>query len=184
TDIHDDTLQILAGLGMRLQLAAEGLDDPDQKRSLGELSAALSESGARLRRLIFDLRPDALELGLSPALRFYFEQTTTGVDPELTIDNQLHHELPPETRLMVYRACQEALNNVRRHARASHVAILLREVEGAIEVLIQDDGVGFEVLIEITPEHIGFVAMRVRIQVVRRGFRTDGPRAQVAAALR
>ena len=165
TDIHDDTLQILAGLGMRLQLAAESLDDPDQKRSLGELSAALSESGARLRRLIFDLRPDALELGLSPALRFYFEQTTTGVDPELTIENQLHHELPPDGRLMVYRACQEALNNVRKHARASHVAILLREVEGAIEVLIQDDGVGFEVPTEITPGHIGLVAMRERIQL-------------------
>ena len=165
TDIHDDTLQILAGLGMRLQLAAEGLDDPDQKRSLGELSAALSESGARLRRLIFDLRPDALELGLSPALRFYFEQTTTGVDPELTIDNQLHHELPPDTRLMVYRACQEALNNVRKHARASHVGIILREVEGAIEVLIQDDGVGFEVPTEITPGHIGLVARRERIQL-------------------
>jgi signal transduction histidine kinase len=165
TDIHDDTLQILAGLGMRLQLVAEGLDDPDQKRSLGELSSALAESGRRLRRLIFDLRPDALELGLAPALRFYFEQTTTGVDPELTIDNKLQRELPPDVRLIVYRACQEALNNVRKHARASHVAILLREAEGAIEVLIHDDGVGFEVPSEITPGHIGLVAMRERIQL-------------------
>ena len=165
TDIHDDTLQILAGLSMRLQLVAEGLDDPDQKRSLGELSSALSESGRRLRRLIFDLRPDALELGLAPALRFYFEQTTTGIDPELAIDSQLLRELEPDVRLMVYRACQEALNNVRKHARASHVAILLREAEGAIEVLIQDDGVGFEVPAEITPGHIGLIAMRERIQL-------------------
>ncbi|MGH7761491.1 MAG: sensor histidine kinase [Candidatus Dormibacteraceae bacterium] len=166
TDIHDDTLQILAGLGMRLQLVAGRLDDPDQKRSLGELSAALSESGRRLRRLIFDLRPDALELGLAPALRFYFEQTTTGIDPELAIDSRLLRELEPDMRLMVYRACQEALNNVRKHARASHVAILLREVEGTIEVLIQDDGVGFEVPAEITPGHLGLVAMRERIQLL------------------
>ena len=68
-------------------------------------------------------------------------------------------------RLIVYRACQEALNNVRKHARASHVGIILREVEGAIEVLIQDDGVGFEVPTEITPGHIGLVAMRERIQL-------------------
>lgn len=166
TDIHDDTLQILAGLGMRLQLVAEGLDDSDQKRSLGELSSALSESGRRLRQLIFDLRPDALELGLASALRFYFEQTTTGFDPELSIDSQLTLELQPEIRLMVYRACQEALNNVRKHARASHVAILLREAEGGIEVLIRDDGVGFEVPAEITPGHIGLIAMRERIQLV------------------
>jgi signal transduction histidine kinase len=165
TDIHDDTLQILAGLGMRLQLVAEGLDDPDQKGSLSELSSALSESGRRLRRLIFDLRPDALELGLAQALRFYFEQTATGVDPELAIDSQLVEELLPDIRLMVYRACQEALNNVRKHARALHVGILIRESEGGIEVLIQDDGVGFEVPAEIMPGHIGLVAMRERIQL-------------------
>jgi len=165
TDIHDDTLQILAGLGMRLQLVAEGLNDPDQKGSLRELSSALSESGRRLRRLIFDLRPDALELGLAPALRFYFEQTTTGIDPELAIDSQLVEELQPDIRLMVYRACQEALNNVRKHARALHVAILIREAGGGIEVLIQDDGVGFEVPAEIMPGHIGLVAMRERIQL-------------------
>jgi two-component system NarL family sensor kinase len=147
-------------------LVAEGLNDPDQKRSLRELSAALAESGRRLRRLIFDLRPDALELGLASALRFYFEQTTTGVDPELTIDSQLVRELQPDIRLMVYRACQEALNNVRKHAQALHVTILLREAEGAIEVLIQDDGVGFEVAAEITPGHLGLVAMRERIQLV------------------
>jgi len=151
TDIHDDTLQILAGLGMRLQLVAEGLNGP--------------ESGRRLRRLIFDLRPDALELGLAPALRFYFEQTTTGIDPELAIDSQLVEELQPDIRLMVYRACQEALNNVRKHARALHVAILIREAGGGIEVLIQDDGVGFEVPAEIMPGHIGLVAMRERIQL-------------------
>jgi signal transduction histidine kinase len=170
TDIHDDTLQILAGLSMRLQLVAEGLHDPDQKRSLGELSSALAESGRRLRRLIFDLRPDALELGLGPALRFYFEQTATGIDPELVIDSQLSGELPEETRLMVYRACQEALNNVRKHARASRVTISLAAVEDGIRVVIQDDGVGFDVPAASAPGHIGLVAMRERIQIIEGRF--------------
>ncbi|TAN32867.1 GAF domain-containing protein [bacterium] len=165
SDIHDDALQVLAGLGMRLQVMAEGPYDPAEKQSLRDLSSALAVAGDRLRRLIFDLRPDALELGLAPALRFYFEQTTTGVDPELAIDSQLTRELPADTRLMVYRACQEALNNVRKHARARHATVRVREAEGGTEVLIRDDGVGFEVPADTTPGHIGLVAMKERIQL-------------------
>ena len=164
-DIHDSSLQVLAGLSMRLQLVAEKVDDPDQKKSLSEMSPALAEAGHRLRRLIFDLRPDTLELGLGPALRFYFEQTSTGVDPELVIDSRLSEEPPTETRLMVYRACQEALNNVRKHARASRVTISFDHVEDGIRVLIHDDGVGFDVPTGSQPGHIGLVAMRERIQI-------------------
>jgi PAS domain S-box-containing protein len=164
-DIHDSSLQVLAGLGIRLQLVAEKVDDPDQRKSLSEMSPALAEAGHRLRRLIFDLRPDTLELGLEPALRFYFEQTSTGVDPELVIDSRLSEEPPEETRLMVYRACQEALNNVRKHARASRVTISLEEVDDGIGVLIHDDGVGFDVSTASQPGHIGLVAMRERIQI-------------------
>jgi signal transduction histidine kinase len=155
---------------MRLQLVAEKVDDPDQKKSLSEMSPALAEAGHRLRRLIFDLRPDTLELGLGPALRFYFEQTSTGVDPELAIDTRLSEEPPAETRLMVYRACQEALNNVRKHARASRVTVSLEEVDDGIGVLIHDDGVGFDVSTNSQPGHIGLVAMRERIQIARGRF--------------
>jgi signal transduction histidine kinase len=170
SDIHDDTLQILAGLGMRLQLVAEKVDDPDQKKALSEMTPALGEAGRRLRRLIFDLRPDTLELGLGPALRFYFEQTATGVDPELVIDSRLSGKLPEETRLMVYRACQEALNNVRKHARASRVTISVEEVEDGVSVTIRDDGVGFDAPAASSPGHLGLVAMRERIQIAEGRF--------------
>jgi signal transduction histidine kinase len=132
---------------------------------LSEMTPALAEAGHRLRRLIFDLRPDTLELGLGPALRFYFEQTATGVDPELVIDSQFSEELPGETRLMVYRACQEALNNVRKHARASRVTISAEEVEDGIDVQIYDDGVGFDVTLVSSPGHLGLVAMKERIRI-------------------
>ena len=149
---------------------AEKVDDPDQKKALSEMTPALAEAGHRLRRLIFDLRPDTLELGLGPALRFYFEQTATGVDPELVIESQLSEELPGETRLMVYRACQEALNNVRKHARASRVTISVGEVEDGIGVQIHDDGVGFDVPAVSSPGHLGLVAMKERVQIAEGRF--------------
>jgi len=165
SDIHNDSLQVLAGLGMRLQAVAVKIGDPEQRSSLSEVVSALADAGHRLRRLIFDLRPDTLEIGLAPALRFYFDQTATGASPKLVIDSKLTEELPWEARLMVYRSCQEALNNVRKHADASIVTIRLQESEGRVAALIKDDGVGFDVLASRPPGHIGLIAMRERIQL-------------------
>lgn len=164
-DIHDDSLQVLAGLGMKLQLIAQKQDDPDLKQGLRDVNAALSDAGRRLRRLIFDLRPDTLELGLSPALRFYFEQTATSADPELVVISNLPHEPPRGVRLMVYRVCQEAIHNVRKHARASHVWVRLDQLEGGVEVLIEDDGDGFDASLGSRPGHIGLIAMEERIRL-------------------
>lgn len=169
-DIHDDSLQVLAGLGMKLQLIAQKQGDPDLKQALRDVNVALSDAGRRLRRLIFDLRPDTLELGLAPALRFYFEQTATGADPELVVKSSLPEEPPRATRLMVYRACQEALHNVRKHARASHVWVRLDRVEGRVAVVIEDDGVGFDSGQGGRPGHIGLVAMEERIRLAGGGF--------------
>jgi signal transduction histidine kinase len=71
---------------------------------------------------------------------------------------------------MVYRACQEALNNVRKHARASRVTILVEGVEDGIGVQIHDDGVGFDVPRVSSPGHLGLVAMKERIQIAEGRF--------------
>lgn len=164
-DIHDDSLQVLAGLTMRLQLMAQKIDDPELRKSLREVNSTLSGAGKRLRKLIFDLRPDTLELGLGPALRFFLEQTATDSDPELTIEDKLSEDPPLEIRTLVYRACQEALHNVRKHARARHGDISLSDSDEGIWVRIHDDGVGFDTTRSGSPGHIGLIAMKERIQL-------------------
>ncbi len=164
-DIHDDSLQVLAGLAMRLQLMALRSEDTELRNSLREVNAALSGAGKRLRKLIFDLRPDTLELGLGPALRFFFDQTATDADPELSIADELSSDLPLQVLTLVYRACQEALHNVRKHANAAHVNISLSESEAGISVRIHDDGVGFDTTRSGSPGHIGLIAMKERIQL-------------------
>lgn len=164
-DIHDDSLQVLAGLTMRLQLMAQKSEDPELRKSLREVNSTLSGAGKRLRKLIFDLRPDTLELGLGPALRFFLEQTATDSDPQLTIEDKLSEDPPLEIRTLVYRACQEALRNVRKHAKAGHVEISLADADSGISVRIHDDGVGFDTTRSGSPGHIGLIAMRERIQL-------------------
>lgn len=164
-DIHDDSLQVLAGLAMRLQLMAQKSEDPELRRSLREVNSTLSGAGKRLRKLIFDLRPDTLELGLGPALRFFLEQTATDADPEFLVEDKLSKDLPLQTLTLVYRACQEALHNVRKHAKAAHAEISLTDGEDGISVRIHDDGVGFDTARTPSPGHIGLIAMRERIQL-------------------
>lgn len=164
-DIHDDSLQVLAGLAMRLQLIAQKIEDPELRKSLGEVNSALSGTGMRLRKLIFDLRPDTLELGLGPALRFFIQQTATDADPEFLVEDSLSKDIPMQMLPLVYRACQEALHNVRKHARAAHVDISLTDADGGISVRIHDDGVGFDTTRSGSPGHIGLIAMRERIQL-------------------
>lgn len=165
-DVHDDALQSLAALGLRLELLGEKLDRPELKGTLEQIAASLQQSTRRLRQLIFDLRPDALEVGLETAIRFYFEQTQSEVDPRLVVESSLHHEPPPEQRLAIYRACQEAINNVRKHASAERVVVGLDEREGGLEVTITDDGKGFRVAKAPRQGHLGLTAMRERAELL------------------
>ncbi len=164
-DIHDDSLQVLAGLGMRLQLVAQKIEDPELRKSIQEVNSALSSAGKRLRKLIFDLRPDTLEFGLGPALRFFFEQTATGTDPKLVVVDKLSEDPAAHIQLLIYRVCQEALHNVRKHARATHVNVSLSESKAGILVQIDDDGIGFDLARGSAPGHIGLIAMRERVQL-------------------
>lgn len=169
-DVHDDALQTLAGLGIRLEVLSERLERPEEKRGVEEIVSSLNRSTERLRQLILDLRPEPLQVGLRSAIRFYFDQTRIEADPELKVRSTLRHELPPEPRLAVYRACQEALNNVRKHAEARHVTVTLDERDGGLAITISDDGKGFRVSAKPHRGHLGLTAMRERAELLGGSF--------------
>ena len=99
-----------------------------------------------------------------------------GDGPEATIDDGLVAEPPRESRTLLYRIAQEALSNVRKHARAAHVWISLRSEAGGVRVSIRDDGSGFA--LERSggggvPGHVGIPSMRERAQLAGGWFRID-----------
>jgi signal transduction histidine kinase len=73
--------------------------------------------------------------------------------------------LPAEVQVAIYRVCQEALNNVAKHAGASMVEIVLKHEDAAIELSIRDDGQGFDPE-RTTSGHYGLGMMRERAEVV------------------
>jgi signal transduction histidine kinase len=121
-------------------------------------------SVGRLRQLVFELRPPLLdEAGLAPALGAYARRVGELGGFAVQVENHLRRELPAELRVIAYRIVQEALANVRGHARARRVVIRLEEADGGALARVSDDGVGFAAELaerRRSPGHPGLISMR------------------------
>ncbi|HEY2704061.1 MAG TPA: sensor histidine kinase [Candidatus Dormibacteraeota bacterium] len=144
-DIHDDTLQTLGAMALRLDLLCEEILDPRQRRVVEDQRELARDASERLRSIVFELRSDHLEEGLAAALRAAARDQALRAGLELRMSVRLRSEPPLEVALGLYRIAQEALTNVRKHGGASTVEVSLREDGGALCLRVVDDGGGFEV---------------------------------------
>src|SRR5215472_14239347 len=147
--IHDDTIQVLAAASLQAGQLRLRLRDPAHLQVLARLERTLTLSMARLRQLIFDLRPVVADNGsVAATLRAYLEdmRADTGI---------------------TYRLAREALTNVRKHARAATVRVHLADVAHGLLARITDDGVGYSPAdVEDRAGHLGLILMRERVQTV------------------
>jgi signal transduction histidine kinase len=167
-DIHDDSIQAITAVGMRLVMLKRLVSDPQHLSMLTELEGTVVTSIARLRHLLFELRPPVLDReGLAPALRMYLEEMSRDSGVAFQLSNGFDHEPPPEARTILYRIALEALSNVRKHAAAGSIDVILEEFEGGYLVRIRDDGAGFAMdpLTDAQPGHLGLAAMRERAEL-------------------
>jgi PAS domain S-box-containing protein len=167
-DIHDDTIQVMTAVGIRLDLLRRATEDPKQLALVDQLDETVTLTVARLRNLLFELRPPALDReGLAAALRTLLEQYQDKQGPEYTLQNRLAQEPPTETRVILYRIAHETLSNVRKHARASRVNVVLDNRDGGFLTRVTDDGVGFslEEGDRYRPGHLGLVSLKERAEM-------------------
>jgi signal transduction histidine kinase len=168
-ELHDETLQDLAGLRVLLSAARRSPD-----RAAGALEAAVEQmevSITGLRHLITELRPAALDaFGLAAAIEALVERARGAHGLDIATDVSLSGgsggeslRLEPETESTLYRLVQEALTNVVRHAAAEHVHIIVRSDGDEVLVEIHDDGRGFDQ----TERGAGFglIGMRERVEL-------------------
>ena len=143
--LHDETAQALAALRLQLGTVAERVDETNRPRV--ERALALVDSSLNgIRNLTNALRPSLLDdLGLLPALRSLvadFEERH-----ERQVEFVATESLPVvshDVETVIYRALQEGLSNVARHAMARHIRVTLGASHGWLELRIQDDGRGFQ----------------------------------------
>jgi PAS domain S-box-containing protein len=160
SDVHDDTIQSMVDVGMRLRLWSDGLPE-EHAGALRALDQAVDAAVHRLRDLAFGLRPPGD--GLVASLDGYLERTmpATGVSYELR--DTLDGEPPEEAVVTVYRICQEALTNVRRHAAATRVTVELATLDQGVHVRVHDDGAGLAAK-DGQEGHFGLTEMRERAE--------------------
>jgi PAS domain S-box-containing protein len=167
-DVHDDSIQEMAAVGMRLQLLGEQVPEP-HGRQLEELGDRVNDAIDRLRNLVTRLRPPGIDRqSLAAALNDYLVETGTDWGVKYTIENKLMSEPPPEAAITIFRICQEALTNVRKHAHATSVTIRLSPQGSGVLTQVIDDGIGIEELnaLRPQPDHFGVIEMRERAETV------------------
>ncbi|MGW0809333.1 PAS domain-containing sensor histidine kinase [Nonomuraea sp. NPDC002799] len=159
SDVHDDTIQSMISVGMRLRLLENDLPE-EYAAAVRDLDAAVEEAVVRLRDLAFRLRPPAG--GLAEGLTAYLEQTMDGLT--WALEDRLDGEPPAETTITVFRVCQEALANVRKHARAGAVTVELAALDRGVHVRVRDDGIGLPIAGDGQAGHFGLIEMRERAE--------------------
>ncbi|MFQ5889559.1 MAG: PAS domain-containing sensor histidine kinase [Gemmatimonadota bacterium] len=170
-ELHDETLQTLAAILIRLRVAQRGPDVLSVQELLEELRLEIAEAADGVRRIARDLRPPALdELGIVAAIQEHARslRETAGLAIEVEAD-PLDDALTDEAQLVLYRIVQEALSNTVRHAYASRAWVRLRRQGNLVVAEVKDDGTGFSVgeLMTRDERGLGLFGMTERASYVR-----------------
>jgi PAS domain S-box-containing protein len=175
-ELHDEFGQLLATITVHVH-AAKGLAGEAAYASLDECLALLRDAGEQVRSLALELRPTMLETsGLDAALRWLVEQhrERTGIAVEIV---GYANGVSGDVAIACFRVAQEALTNVVRHARAQHVWIELSKSESTMDLIVRDDGVGFDVTTTrervADGECLGLLGMNERVQILGGSLEVD-----------
>jgi len=167
SDVHDDSVQALAAVELRLGLLRRQLGDsrPELNETAETLAGTVRDAIGRLRALLFDLESPAVGTDLATALSVAAEDAfEERIRWRVTGDTGL--DLPQSQRVTAYRIAREAMANVVRHADARAVEIRLSQVGSGVEVAVEDDGRGFDpATVESRPGHLGIPAMADRATI-------------------
>ena len=181
-DLHDNVIQTLVAMKIRVEQNLEGFDDStvQSAEQMNIFVSRIQESIEEVRNMYMKLRPSILDdLSLSAALTWLcrdFQDT----HPEIHLQSRIDladREIHDPLKVVIYRVVQEALYNVARHSKANQVNVILTWENDNLELTVQDNGIGFsmeDVLsVDDSLRGIGLSGMRERAQLVGGTFRID-----------
>jgi signal transduction histidine kinase len=146
-ELHDEVGQALTAVKIALQSLREDARDPVVAARLPESIAIVDAALEQVRGLSLSLRPPQLDdLGLVAAMRWYLDRQSriAGLEVRFTADPRIGR-LAADVETACFRIAQEAVTNVLRHAGASRIGIELALRDPQLELLVEDDGAGFDV---------------------------------------
>lgn len=178
-ELHDDVGQRITTL--RMDLAWLDTHHPSDSPRISErqasIGAQLDQLADSIRRITEDLRPGMLDtLGLGVAIRNYADKFAerTGIACELVVSDE---ELKVEDKLAIglFRIVQEALNNVFKHAAASCIRIELKQANGQVALMVEDNGIGLVNTHGGIDSGFGLLGMRERVSILNGRINISSP---------
>jgi signal transduction histidine kinase len=172
-ELHDELGQALNAMKLHLRVIENGLEG-DQRATREEcekLQEYLDNVIEDVRRLSLALSPTVLEdLGLTAAIQWLVSGFAKYPAAKVTADiEEIDHYVPDKHRIAIYRVLQEVLTNIRKHARAEHVSIVIRRHDDTVAFSVEDDGTGFdpnrELMKAASEKGLGLATMSERVRV-------------------
>ena len=165
-ELHDEFGQQLSALALRLAGLKRDVGSSDLAQQLAALEALTRGLDQDLEQIIWRLRPTALDdLGLVAAFENYIRQwaARSSVECALHVNGVGMGDMAIEIETALYRIGQEALNNVAKHAQAGSATVLLDRSAGRVSLIVEDDGIGFDVAQQLgLRQRFGVTGMRER----------------------
>jgi signal transduction histidine kinase len=148
--------------------------------SLEAVVPLAQEAIEEVRRISMDLRPSTLDdLGILTTISWFcreFQAIYSGISIEKQINIE-EDEVPDLLKTIIYRVLQEAMNNVTKHSNANLVRLSLRKTDGTIELVIEDNGLGFDLedalSVDSDRRGLGLASMKERTELSGGSFAID-----------
>jgi PAS domain S-box-containing protein len=173
-ELHDTIGSCLSGIKFKVEnsLQQMGKTQNHMTESLKTIIPVIQEGIEDCRRMQLDLRPSMLDdLGLLPTLSWFCRRyqtiyTRIKVELEQTLEEG---DIPNSLKIVIYRVTQEGMNNIAKHSKADLVHLFLREMDGRIGLVLEDNGQGFDLKkvlgSESTKRGLGLTSMRERTEL-------------------
>lgn len=142
-DLHDGLVQLIVAATMHLDCALLEVDDGAKTLAIFRAEAVLDQAMTEARRLLSGQPPAPLEEGLLLALHRLLDECVDRDELKIHRFIEADRTMSVDVELCIYRVCQEAFSNIRRHSYARHVSVVLLTVGDLVHLRVQDDGLGF-----------------------------------------
>ncbi|MBD8035728.1 sensor histidine kinase [Solibacillus sp. A46] len=171
-EIHDGPAQMMANVLMRSNLIDRTYREKGVEAALNEindLKVSVRNALSEVRRIIYDLRPMALDdLGIGPTLKKYLS-TLMEYNPTTEIQfisYNSERRIPSNYEVAIFRLVQESVNNAIKHGKSTQITVKIEWLEAEINVVVKDNGSGFDTE-NVRQGAFGIIGMKERIDLLK-----------------
>ena len=168
-ELHDRVAQVISALSLQLQVLPASNGGGDLRHQAMEPVVALAKQAiAETRQIMNELYPTTLEdLGIAIVIQNNLRQLKRDIGCRTDFQIGQLPKLPQAVEVTLYRVCNEALSNVRTHSRAKNVHVHLEHTSPRINLVVEDDGLGFDAEDHMLYERVGgLLSMRRRVELM------------------